>query len=268
MSVPTFDLAPLFSLSGKVALVTGGSRNLGRWMAEALLAQGAKVYISSRNADSCAATARELGPDCIALPQDVSTVEGCRALAAAYRAHEDRLDILVNNAGAAWGASFENFPESGWDKVLNLNLKSPFFLTQALYESLCAAGAHGGPAKVVNIASVDGERIGAWDTYSYQSSKAALIFLTRKLAQRLIRDRIIVNAISPGSFPSDMNKVAREHEERVSKVIPAGRVGTREDIGAALCYLVSRAGDYVIGETLTVDGGIVNATAGPSLDGL
>ena len=128
------DTSKLFRLDGRVALITGGSRNIGKWIAEGFIAQGAKVYISSRKADACFATAEELGPNCIALPQDVSTVAGCKALAAQLAEHESKLDILVNNAGAAWGGPFESFPESGWDKVMDLNVKSPFFLTQALFE--------------------------------------------------------------------------------------------------------------------------------------
>ncbi|WP_136163376.1 SDR family oxidoreductase [Sphingomonas flavalba] len=253
------DIAGLFSLEGRVALVTGGSRNIGRWIAEGFIAQGAKVYISSRKADACAATAAELGPNCIALPQDVSTVEGCKALAARLAEHEPRLDILVNNAGAAWGEPFEAFPEAGWDKVMDLNLKSPFFLTQALYPQLKAAAAGGRPAKVINISSIDGQRLNGWETYSYQASKAGLIHLTRRMAARLIADGIVVTSLAPGAFGSDMNKAARDHGDAVAKVIPAGRIGRPEDLAAAAVYLASRAGDYVVGDTVTVDGGLVNA---------
>lgn len=253
------DIAGLFSLKGRVALVTGGSRNIGRWIAEGFIAQGAKVYISSRKADACAATAAELGPNCIALPQDVSTVEGCKALAARLAEHEPRLDILVNNAGAAWGEPFEAFPEAGWDKVMDLNLKSPFFLTQALYPQLKAAAAGGRPAKVINISSIDGQRLNGWETYSYQASKAGLIHLTRRMAARLIADGIVVTSLAPGAFGSDMNKAARDHGDAVAKVIPAGRIGRPEDLAAAAVYLASRAGDYVVGDTVTVDGGLVNA---------
>ena len=253
------DIAGLFSLEGRVALVTGGSRNIGRWIAEGFIAQGAKVYISSRKADACAATAAELGPNCIALPQDVSAVEGCKALAARLAEHEPRLDILVNNAGAAWGEPFEAFPEAGWDKVMDLNLKSPFFLTQALYPQLKAATAGGRPAKVINISSIDGQRLNGWETYSYQASKAGLIHLTRRMAARLIADGIVITSLAPGAFGSDMNKAARDHGDAVAKVIPAGRIGRPEDLAAAAVYLASRAGDYVVGDTVTVDGGLVNA---------
>jgi NAD(P)-dependent dehydrogenase (short-subunit alcohol dehydrogenase family) len=260
------DTANLFRLDGRVALITGGSRNIGKWIAQGYIAQGAKVYISSRKADSCFATAEELGPNCIALPQDVSTVAGCKALAAQFAEHEGKLDILVNNAGAAWGEPFENFPEKGWDKVMDLNVKSPFFLTQALFEPLKAAAAPNRPSKVINITSIDGQRLNPWDTYSYQASKAALIYLTKRMAARLVADHINVTSIAPGAFPSDMNRAARDHGDAVAHGIPAKRIGEPEDMAAAAIYLASRAGDYVIGETITVDGGLVHAALGTSID--
>ena len=183
------DIAKLFSLEGRIALVTGGSKNLGKHIAQGFIAQGAKVYISSRKADQCEATAAELGPNCHALPMDVSSVAGCKALAAALAERESKLDILVNNAGAAWGAPFEDFPEVGWDKVMDLNIKSPFFLTQALYPMLKAAGSMAQPAKVINIASIDGIRLNPWDTFSYHASKSGLIYLTRRVAARLASNR-------------------------------------------------------------------------------
>jgi NAD(P)-dependent dehydrogenase (short-subunit alcohol dehydrogenase family) len=260
------DTTTLFSLAGRTALVTGGSRGIGRMIAAGFIAQGARVYISSRKAAACEAAAEELGPNCISLAQDVSTVAGCRALAATYAEREPSLDILVNNAGVAWGAPFESFPESGWDKVMDLNLKSPFFLTQALHGALKAAASAQRPAKVINIASVDGMRPNPWDTYSYQASKAALIHLTRRVAARLIGDHIVVSAIAPGAFPSDMNRAARDHGEIVALAIPARRLGRDEDMAGAAIFLASRAGDYVVGETLTVDGGLVNAALGASID--
>ena len=261
------DTGKLFRLDGRVALVTGGSRGIGRMIADGFIQQGARVYISARKAEACDATAAELGPNCISLPMDVSTVEGCKALAAAIAEREPKLDILVNNAGAAWGVPFEQFPESGWDKVMDLNVKSPFFLTQALHDLLRAGASDVQPAKVINITSIDGQRINPWETYSYQASKAALIHLTRRLAARLIQDRIVVSSLAPGAFPSDMNKAARDHADGVAKRIPAQRIGVDEDMAGAAIYLASRAGDYVVGETLTVDGGIVNASMGGSIDG-
>jgi len=260
------DTNTLFRLDGRVALVTGGSRGIGKMIAAGFVAQGAKVYISSRKADVCEAAAEDLGPNCIALPQDVSTVAGCKALAAQLGEREERLDILVNNAGAAWGVPFEEFSEAGWDKVMDLNVKSPFFLTQALHGLLKASGSRERPAKVINITSIDGQRLNAWETYSYHASKSALIFLTKRMAARLVRDGINVTSIAPGAFPSDMNKAARDHGETIARGIPAGRIGVDEDMAGAAIYLASRAGDYVVGETITVDGGLVHAALGTSID--
>ena len=250
----------LFSLQGRTALITGGSRGIGRMIAEGFLAQGARVYISSRKAAACDKTAAELSAlgTCISLPGDVSTVDGAKALAAAYAALEPQLDILVNNAGAAWGAPFGEFPESGWDKVVDLNLKAPFFLTQALYAQLRQAGKSR-VAKVINIASIDGVSVNPLETYSYAASKSGLIHLTRRMALQLARDNIAVSAIAPGAFASDMNRDARDNAEAVSARIPAGRIGTVEDMAGAAIYLASRAGDYVVGSTLVVDGGVTHA---------
>jgi NAD(P)-dependent dehydrogenase (short-subunit alcohol dehydrogenase family) len=261
------DTTNLFRLDNRVALVTGGSRGIGRMIAAGFVAQGAKVYVSSRKAEACAETAAALGPNCIPLPMDVSSVEGCKALATELAAREPQLDILVNNAGAAWGEAFDTFPEKGWDKVMELNVKSPFFLTQALHALLKASGTDNRPAKVINITSVDGQRVNPWETYSYQASKAALIHLTRRMAARLISEGIVVSSLAPGAFPSDMNKAARDHGDGVAQRIPARRIGTAEDMAGAAIYLASRAGDYVVGETLTVDGGLVNASLGGSIDG-
>ena len=252
----------LFSLAGRTALITGGSRGIGRMIAEGFIGQGAKVYISSRKANVCIATAAELskrGGTCIPLPQDVSTVAGAKALAAAYASREPKLDILVNNAGAAWAADFEEFPEQGWDKVVDLNLKSPFFLTQALHGALKASGTHARPAKVINIASIDGIRLNPLETYSYHASKSGLIYLTRRLAARLIRDHIVVSAIAPGAFASDMNVAARDEADKVIKYVPMRRIGTPEDMAGVAIFLASRAGDYVVGDTIAVDGGVAYA---------
>ena len=251
-------ISELFSLAGRSALVTGGSRGIGRMIAAGFLQAGARVYISSRKAAACDATAAELstlGP-CVSLPADVSTPAGIQGLVAAYTAREPQLDILVNNAGAAWGADFDEFPESGWDKVVDLNLKSPFFLTQALHGALKAGAARGHCAKVIHIASIDGLSVNPQETYSYAASKAGLIHLTRRMALRLVKDGIVVTAIAPGAFASDMNRVARDHGDEIAKLIPAGRIGTDADMAAAAVYLASRAGDYVVGATLVVDGGV------------
>jgi NAD(P)-dependent dehydrogenase (short-subunit alcohol dehydrogenase family) len=256
----------LFRLDGRVALVTGGSRGIGRMIAAGFVAQGATVYVSSRKADACEETAAALGERCHALPMDVSTVAGCGALAAALGQREQRLDLLVNNAGAAWGGPFTDFPESGWDKVMDLNVKSPFFLTQALHPMLCAGATAHPPAKVINVTSIDGLRVNPWETYSYQASKAALIHLTRRLAARLVADGIHVTSIAPGAFASEMNRAARDHGDAVAKRIPARRIGEAEDMAGTAIFLASRAGDYVVGETITVDGGLVNASLGGSID--
>jgi len=254
------DTSRLFSLAGRSALITGGSRGIGRMIAEGFLAQGARVYISARKAEACDQTARELSAfgHCVSLPADVSTLEGAQALVAAYAKHESSLDILVNNAGAAWGAPYDEFPESGWDKVVDLNLKAPFFLTQALTPMLKQA-ATDHLAKVINIASIDGISVNPQETYSYAASKAGLIQLTRRMALRLAQDRIVVSAIAPGAFASSMNKDARDHGDEIKSRIPAGRIGEPEDMAAAAIYLASRAGDYVMGSTLVVDGGVTHA---------
>jgi len=247
----------LFSLQGRSALITGGSRGIGRMIAAGFLAQGARVYISARKADACNQTAQELSAlgTCVSLPADVSTPEGMHALVAAYAKHEPQLDILVNNAGAAWGAAFDEFPEKGWDKVVDLNLKTPFFLTQMLAPQLRKA-AELKPAKVINIASIDGVTVNPQETYSYAASKAGLIHMTKRMALRLIQDNIVVSAIAPGAFASDMNRDARDHAGEVSAQIPAGRIGVDDDMAGAAIYLASRAGDYVVGATLVVDGGV------------
>jgi NAD(P)-dependent dehydrogenase (short-subunit alcohol dehydrogenase family) len=257
--------ADLFSLKGRVALVTGGSRGIGRMIAAGFLAQGAKVYVSSRKAEACEKTAAELSRgdgECLPLPADVSTLAGAQGLAKAFGAREPKLDILVNNAGAAWLEPFDKFPEKGWDKVVDLNLKAPFFLTQALAGSLRAAASRERPAKVINIASIDGVSVNPQETYSYAASKAGLIHLTRRMALRLIEDHIVVSAIAPGAFASDMNILARDQGEEVAKRIPARRIGTDEDMAGAAIYLASRAGDYVVGATLVVDGGVSDARGG------
>ncbi|MBP9524330.1 MAG: SDR family oxidoreductase [Ottowia sp.] len=254
------DTAELFSLKGRSALITGGSRGIGRMIAEGFLRAGARVYISARKADACVATADELsviGP-CVSLPADVSTQGGVQQLVAAYQQHEQSLDILVNNAGAAWGAPYEDFPESGWDKVVDLNLKAPFFLTQALTPLLKRA-ATDHLAKVIHIASIDGVSVNPQETYSYAASKAGLIHLTRRMALKLAPERIAVSAIAPGAFASTMNKDARDHGDEVAQRIPLGRIGTPEDMAGAAIFLASRAGDYVVGSTLIVDGGVTYA---------
>ena len=255
----------LFSLQDRIALVTGGSRGIGKMIAAGFLAQGAKVYISSRKADQCDATATELCQQygegrCISLPQDVSTVKGCHQLTEKFEQHENKLDILVNNAGAAWGAEFDEFPEHGWDKVMDLNLKSPFFLIQSMHKLLKAGASDEHPAKVINICSIDGIRLNPWETYSYHASKSGLLYLTRRIAAKLAPERIVVTAIAPGPFASEMNRQARDHGDEVAKRTPMGRIGRPEDMAGAAIFLASKAGDYVVGDSIAVDGGLAYAT--------
>ncbi|MDE2363261.1 MAG: SDR family oxidoreductase [Hyphomicrobiales bacterium] len=257
----------LFSLEGRVALVTGGSRGIGRMIAEGFLAYGAsRVYITARKATACDAAAAEMTKqgkgECVSIPCDVSTVEGAEKLAAEIGKREKKLDILVNNAGAAWAADFDEFPEKGWDKVVDLNMKTPFFLTKAFAPLLRAAATKQRPAKVINIASIDGIFVNPLETYPYAASKAGLIHLTRRMAARLIKDNIVTTAIAPGPFQSDMNIDARDNADNVAKRVPSGRIGYPQDMAGAAIFLASRAGDYVVGSTVTVDGGVAFGRAG------
>jgi NAD(P)-dependent dehydrogenase (short-subunit alcohol dehydrogenase family) len=251
----------LFSLKGRVALITGGSRGIGKMIAEGFVRGGVKTYISARKAEACEATAKELSKfgTCIPLAANAAGADGAKDMADAFLAKEKKLDILVNNAGAAWGADFDEFPESGWDKVMDLNLKTPFFLTQALHGALKAAATLDRPAKVINIVSIDGISVNPQETYSYHASKAGLIHLTKRMAIRLIQDNIVVSAIAPGAFASDMNRDARDHGDAVAKRIPSRRIGSTEDMAGAAIFLASRAGDYVVGSTVVVDGGVTYA---------
>jgi len=248
----------LFSLKGRIALVTGGSRGIGEMIAEGFVRAGAKVYISARKAAACDETAARLSAlgECISLPADAAGAAGAQALAAFYLTRESKLDILVNNAGAAWGAELESFPEGGWDKVMDLNVKAPFFLTQALLGALRKAASPERPAKVINIASIDGLSVNMQPTYSYAASKAGLIHLTKRMALELAPQNVIVSAIAPGAFASNMNKAARDQGEVLARAIPARRIGTPKDMAGAAIFLAARAGDYVVGDTLVVDGGV------------
>lgn len=263
------DIQQLFSIDGKVALVTGGSRGIGEMIAAGFLANGAKVYISSRKADACEATAARLmerfGGECVSLPGDASTIEGVDALAAELSARETQLDILVNNAGVSWGAPLEEFPEIGWDKVFNTNVKGVFFLTQRLLPLLEAAGTSDDPARVINIGSIDGIRSPIFETFSYGPSKAALHTLTQQMAAKLAPRNIIANAIAPGPFPTWMlstgvgtgGDVEGTDWDAVGRGNPRGRVGTPEDIAGLAIFLSSRAGAFTVGAVITCDGGTV-----------
>ncbi|MEO1647772.1 MAG: SDR family oxidoreductase [Pseudomonadota bacterium] len=255
------DVQKLFSLEGRVAVVTGGSRGIGKMFVEGLLAAGcSKVYISARKLDQMAETVEEFGADkVIAVQADLSQMDGIETLANAIKENETKLDILINNAGAAWGQDYLEFTEAGWHRTMDLNVKTPFFLTQKLHDLLAEAAKGEHAAKVVHVSSIDGLRINPWETYPYQASKAAVIQLTKRMAARLIKDNIICTSIAPGAFASEMNKAAKNAPDASAALIPSGRIGTPEDMAAAAIYLCSRAGDYVVGTTIPVDGGIVNA---------
>jgi len=252
----------LFSIAGKTALVTGGSRGIGRMIAGGFVEAGAKVYVSSRRADACEAVAAELSEVgvCTALPADLSTESGCRELAEELTRREDRLDVLVNNAGNTWGAPLEEFDDAAWDRVLSLNVKGVFHTTKFLLPLLDAAATDDDPARVVNIGSIDGIHVPMLETYSYAASKAAVHQLTRHLARKLA-PRITVNAIAPGPFESKMMAATLEaFGAQIVAGAPMKRIGRPDDMAGAAIYLASRAGAYLTGVILPVDGGI--ATVG------
>jgi 2-deoxy-D-gluconate 3-dehydrogenase len=262
-------LNDLFGIEGKVALVTGGSRGIGEMIAAGFLANGAKVYISSRKVAACDETARRLadryGGECISLPANVAGLDGIDALASSLGEREDRLHVLVNNAGVSWGAPIDSYPESGWDKVMDTNVKAVFFLTQRLLPLLEAAGTAEDPARVINIGSIDGLRTPIFETVSYGPSKAAVHALTQQLAAHLVKRNVIVNAIAPGPFPTWMlstgvgggGDVENTDWDAVARTNPRGRVGTPQDIAGTAIFLASRAGAFTVGEIITCDGGIV-----------
>jgi NAD(P)-dependent dehydrogenase (short-subunit alcohol dehydrogenase family) len=267
--VSNLTIDELFSVRGKVVLVTGGSRGIGEMIAAGFLANGAKVYISSRKADVCDATAerlsKEYDAECISLPADLSGVAGAEVLGGQLAERESRLDVLVNNAGASWGASIDEFPEVGWDKVMDTNVKGVFFLTQQVLPLLEAGATADDPSRVINIGSVDGIRTPSFDTVSYGPSKAAVHALSRQLAAKLVRRNIIVNAIAPGPFPTWMlstgvgtgGDVEGTDWDALGRTMPRGRIGTAEDIAGTAIFLASRAGAFIVGEVIACDGGIV-----------
>lgn len=252
----------LFNLEGKTAVVTGGSRGIGGMIARGFVENGVKTYITSRKEEELRATEAELNElgTCIGIPSDLSTQQGVEAFAAAIAEREATLDILINNAGASWGASIDEFPEKGWDKIMDLNVKSLFFLTQMLLPQLRAAANPEDPSRVVNIGSINGLTYSALQNYSYTASKAAVHHMSRQMAADLARDNVNVNIIAPGFFPSKMTAHMLEHEAEMVKHIPRGRLGSPEDAAGAAIFLCSRASAWVTGNTLVVDGGQV-ATA-------
>jgi NAD(P)-dependent dehydrogenase (short-subunit alcohol dehydrogenase family) len=252
-------VSDLFSIEGKTALVTGGSRGIGLMIARGFVEAGATVYISSRKKDVCDEVAAELSEvgTCVSLPADIATEQACNDLAAEVASREAKLNILVNNAGATWGAPLAEFPGDAWDKVLDLNVKSPFFLTRALLPQLEAAATEDDPARVINIGSIDAIQVPMLETYAYSSSKAAIHQLSRHLARQLGRRHITVNAIAPGPFESKMMAATlRDFGDSIAKSSPLGRIGRPDDMAGAAIFLASRAGAYVTGAVLPVDGGI------------
>ena len=255
-------MTDLFSIAGKSALVTGGSRGIGRMIAGGFVEAGAKVFVSSRNAEACEAVAAELSQvgQCIAVPADLSTEAGCRELAQEMGRRQERLDVLVNNAGNTWGAPLEEFGDAAWDRVLSLNVKGVFHTTKFHLPLLEAASGEDDPARVINIGSIDGIHVPFLETYSYSASKAAVHQLTRHLARKLA-PRITVNAIAPGPFPSKMMAATLDaFGAQIAAGAPMKRIGRPDDMAGAAIFLASRAGAYLTGVILPVDGGI--ATVG------
>jgi len=251
------DPSSLFSVEGRVALVTGGSAGIGRMIAEGLAAAGARVYICARNAEKVAAVAEAIVGDVTGISADLSTLDGIQTLVADLSAQEDALHIIVNNAGTLSDAPIDAFSEQDWDGVLDLNLKSPFFLLQKLLPLLRKGATAQRPASVINIGSVGALKIGPREVYAYQASKGAIHWLTKSLAKNLAGDHITVNAIAPGFFESDMTVITDDAMRKmVESMVPRGRTGIAEDMAGAAIYLASPAGSYVTGSVIPVEGGL------------
>lgn len=260
------DMKNLFSVKGKVALVTGGSRGIGEMMAEGLVENGARVYISARKADACEATAARLseigkqaGGECISIPADLSTANGIARLVQELSAQESQLDVLVNNAGATWGAPLEDFPSDAFDKVMNINVKAVFELTTKLLPLLRASASAPDPARVIVTSSIEGITTSSQTNYPYSASKAGVIHLSKHLAKELAAEHITVNCIAPGPFESKMMAFVTDDPKMRAELaasVPLQRIGEPEDMAGAVIYLASKAGAYVTGQTLVVDGGI------------
>lgn len=259
------DLTALFGLAGKTALVTGGTRGIGLMIARGLLQAGAQVVISSRKADACEQAVDQLadfGP-VRAVPADLSDQDECKRLASAVLTGTDELHILVNNAGATWGEPLATFPTSAWDKVLDLNLKSPFWMIQELVPALRRAGSHDDPARIINIGSIDAIHVSPMHTYSYSSSKAALHQLTRVFAKELGPQHVTVNAIAPGPFPSKMMAATLDaFGDAIAAAVPLRRIGRPDDMAGIAVFLASRAGAYVNGAIIPIDGGMATTASG------
>ena len=261
----TADLERLFGLGGKTALVTGGTRGIGMMIARGLLQAGAHVVLSSRKADACehAVAALSAFGEVRAVAADLSRQDECQRLAADVLARTDTLDILVNNAGATWGEPLETFPAAAWDRVLDLNVKSPFWMVQALLPALRKAGTQDDPARIINIGSIDGIHVSPMTTYSYSTSKAAIHQLTRVLAKELGPQHITVNAVAPGPFPSKMMAATLEaFGDAIAASAPLRRIGRDDDMAGIAIFLASRAGSYLNGAVIPVDGGIATTASG------
>ena len=257
------NLQELFKVEGKIAVVTGGSRGIGEMITAGFLANGVKVYITARKFDALQAKAKELSKhydqECIPIAADLSTKEGVDIFCNEIKQHETHIDILINNAGAAWAEPIDTFSEKGWDKVMDLNVKSTFFITQQLLPLLRKNASNDDPSRVINIGSIDGISTPVFESYPYGASKAAVHHLTRVLSARLVKEDILVNAIAPGPFPSNMLGPAVAFDySGIASVNPRKRVGTPEDIAGLAIFLCSRAGSYTVGETITCDGGLVS----------
>ncbi|MCH7672622.1 MAG: SDR family oxidoreductase [Proteobacteria bacterium] len=254
----SFKISEMFSVAGKTAIVTGGSRGIGKMIAQGFVENGVKTYITARKAEACEATAAELSISgvCIALPADISTTSGRNQFVEAIKQRESKIDILVNNAGAAWGASFEDYPDEGYDKVMNINVRAVFMLTRDLLPLLTKDASTENPSRVINIGSIDGLRVSSMDNFAYGASKAAVHFLTRNLAVRLARKGLTINAIAPGPFESKMMAhTLAQFQDRIEKENPMGRIGSPRDMAGLALFLASPAATYMTGQVIALDGG-------------
>lgn len=254
----SFNINQLFSVAGKTAIVTGGSRGIGKMIAQGYVENGIKTYISARKAEACEATAEELSDKgtCIALPADLASDEGRTAFIDEIKERESKIDILVNNAGAAWGAPFEEYPDDGYDKVMDINVRAIFMLTRDLMPLLTQDATTENPSRVINIGSIDGLRVSTSDNFAYGASKAAVHFLTKNLALRLAPKGLTVNAIAPGAFESKMMAYTLEKfQDKIESENPLGRIGCPEDMAGLALYLASAASKYMTGQVIALDGG-------------
>ena len=254
----SFNINKLFSVDGKTAVVTGGSRGIGKMIAEGYVENGVKTYITARKAEACQQTAEELSKkgECIAFPADLSSKEGRDSFVQELKSRENSLDILVNNAGAAWGATFEEYPDEGYDKVMDINVRAIFMLTRDLMPLLVKDATSENPSRVINIGSIDGLRVSSTDNFAYGASKAAVHFLTKNLAVRFASKGLTVNAIAPGPFESQMmDYMLTNFRDQIESKNPMGRIGCPEDMAGLAIYLASEAAKYMTGQVIALDGG-------------